>query len=703
MSFRARKSRKIELPVIQLEPIVELWILRVMIPLEGHRNFITTIGLDSDELASCFGLSSYPENESEDEHYTQEKYRLLLKQRYHAVEKKAGGIDFPDLLNQNLKVLAKQIGLNEIERSILGFAIIMRSHRLLDDTLDWLGMDLNTLKVIHILSVILGIPERDVRLALNSKSALSQTGLVTIDRRHRNSLSRKLDVLSSSFCDRLMTESGSPFDWLRDMIAPSPLPELQLSDYPHIKETLDSLLPYLRHITSYRRKGVNFLIHGAPGTGKTQLVRALAAALNFSLYEIACEDEDGDPLVGEQRLRAHGVAQQFLHNSVAMVLFDEAEDVFTNGHFLRDSQSPAQRRKAWMNRMLEKNPCPTFWLTNSIEAIDPAFIRRFDWIINVPVPPKSQREQIIRNKCGQLLDEKSVKKLATYETLAPAVIDRVSNVVNCIRGELPADKLSTTLTGMIHNTLIAQGHREYRTKEALELPQFYDPEFIHCDADIVQIVSGVKNASARICLYGPPGTGKTAYSHWLAEQLGKPLHVKRGSDLFSKWVGETESNIAQIFEIAEEEDAVLLIDEVDSFLMDRKDSRNSWEITGVNEMLSRMEEFKGVFVASTNRLECLDSAALRRFDLKIEFNTLRPEQAWKLFQTVCQTINIRRPKNNLKSELNKIEGLTPGDFALVVRQHRLRPIHEAKSFLERLLAECALKNPYHRKPIGFVS
>ena len=84
------------------------------------------------------------------------------------------------------------------------------------------------------------------------------------------------------------------------------------------------------------------------------------------------------------------------------------------------------------------------------------------------------------------------------------------------------------------------------------------------------------------------------------------------------------------FERAEADGAILLIDEVDSFLQERKGAEKSWEVTQVNEMLTQMESFGGLFIASTNLMDGLDAASLRRFDLKVRFDYLRPDQAWAL-------------------------------------------------------------------------
>jgi SpoVK/Ycf46/Vps4 family AAA+-type ATPase len=202
-------------------------------------------------------------------------------------------------------------------------------------------------------------------------------------------------------------------------------------------------------------------------------------------------------------------------------------------------------------------------------------------------------------------------------------------------------------------------------------------------------------------LFGAPGTGKSAYSRWLADYLDKPLHVKRGSDLLSKWLGGTEKNIARIFKEAEQDNAVLLIDEVDSFLQDRNSSQHSWEITGVNEMLTRMEAYNGVFIASTNRLDDLDAASLRRFDLKVKFDALKPQQAWKLLLSHCQALGLPEPDASLQRRLQTLDGLTPGDFAVLERQHRFRPITDVTALIDALYAECALKTPLQRQPMGF--
>ena len=108
----------------------------------------------------------------------------------------------------------------------------------------------------------------------------------------------------------------------------------------------------------------------------------------------------------------------------------------------------------------------------------------------------------------------------------------------------------------------------------------------------------------------------TRQRYHLAEVLDRPLMLKRASDLQSKWLGEAEQNMARMFRDATTDGAVLLLDEADTFLRDRRGAEKSWEVSQVNEMLTQLETFHGVFIASTNLMESLDQAALRRFELK---------------------------------------------------------------------------------------
>lgn len=168
--------------------------------------------------------------------------------------------------------------------------------------------------------------------------------------------------------------------------------------------------------------------------------------------------------------------------------------------------------------------------------------------------------------------------------------------------------------------------------------------------------------------------------------------VRRASDLLSCWVGATEQNIARAFEEARKDDAVLLIDEADSFLQDRRGAGHSWEVTQVNEVLTQMENFEGVFIATTNLIKTLDQAALRRFDMKLLFKPLTARQSRELFLRHAATLGIADTMTEATlAKVGALDNVTPGDFAAVARQSKFAAAATAEDFHARLKADCELK------------
>ncbi len=145
----------------------------------------------------------------------------------------------------------------------------------------------------------------------------------------------------------------------------------------------------------------------------------------------------------------------------------------------------------------------------------------------------------------------------------------------------------------------------------------------------------------------------------------------------------------------------MLIDEVDSFLSDRRGAQRSWEVSMVNEMLTQMESFSGIFIASTNLMDGLDQAALRRFDLKAKFDFLSTEQVWKLFVRHCKQLDLPHRKKTLPQQLAALEYLTPGDFAAVARMSRFSPLQSAEAFIQALKNEASHKEQTKKQKFGF--
>lgn len=678
---------------------IQQWILRGLVCLGGYKHWIGKNGLTNDDIARAIEMDiliEIPVNRDYPQPVLAE-----LKARLIKLEENGVNNDKPIELAHNIGKLQKLVSLNATECTILEFCVLLHSEDVLEQTMELFG-SLSNAKLCQILSVLLDLPRQDVQKALSTHGQLFQTGLVRVDMAQSLAMRNKLDLLGNGFTERMLSSEEEPILLFMHSFFQAPAAQLALADYAHIEPGLRTLLPYLRHALGNASNGVNVFIYGSPGTGKTQLARVLANEIGASLFEVSSEDSDRDPINGEGRLRALRAAQTVLANKRCMIVFDETEDVFADGSGIFGKKSTAQTRKAWINRMLEENPVPCLWLSNSVDEIDPAFIRRFDIVLELNVPNKSQRAGIIKSLGGELLSDANINQLADVEQLSPAVVSRAVRVVKAIRSNLACEDTSTAVTRLIDSTLVAQSHAPIKLRNANQRPDFYDTAYVNADVCLEQMASGIAAAgSARLCLYGPPGTGKSAFGGWLADKLEKPLLVRKVSDIVSSYVGETEKNLARAFREAEIENGVLLLDEVDSFLQDRRRANRNWEVTEVNEMLMQMEAFGGVFVASTNLMEGLDQAALRRFDLKVKFGYLQPEQAWQLFLRHAEALHLPVDEISRDAFDRKFKVLTPGDFAALARQSRFRPIKTASDMLRALEAECALKEDGQRQAIGF--
>ncbi len=662
----------------EIYELTTLWTLRAIFNLGGERELLRS---GCDDVLDFLGIESKEPKEEEIQN---------LKNRFEILEKSQISCGLKDL-EHNLNLLQENLGLNSTERDILRFVAIMYNYEVISNACSLLG-DLNNIQATKAISKILNLRFGDVQKAFKKDGIFAKTSIVKLENNVHN-LKYKIDVINNNFMCDLFVKCESMDEIFESSIKPCSKTNLTTKNYPHIKEDVKILLSFLKNAVRKKQKGVNVLLYGSAGTGKTELSKVIASELNLKLFEVAYDDEYGYA-TEDRRLRSYCLAQNVLSAGSNLLMYDEAEDIFNT-----NNDEKRQYGKAFINRSLETNELPTIWLTNNIYCMDEAVVRRFNLAIEIGIPTEDVRAKIIKKYSENLIDNKLVKKLAKNQFVAPAVVSNASLVVSNLNTK---DK-NKAFERVISNTLKAQGYDEIEKDEkpSADLPSSYDPNFVNSDCDLNELIQGIKESkSARICLYGVPGTGKSAYTKFIAKSLKKPIIIKKGSDLLSMFVGGTEKNIALAFKEAKDKKAVLVFDEVDSFLQDRSMAARSWEVTQVNEMLVQMESFDGIFIATTNLIDNLDKACLRRFDLKLEFGYLLPDQAQNLFKKECALLKVKFDENASK-KVSSLGLLAPGDFASVRRQAKFRPIKNGDDFCHRLELEVALKNEEKSVKIGF--
>jgi transitional endoplasmic reticulum ATPase len=678
-----------------------LWTLRMLGPLRGYTRLPRVYELDRDEILDWIGLGRINPKKVDTGAVLKR-----IQQRLVQVEKARRPTLGSTALAKNVAWLGESLQLSEPERRILEFMTLIEGSAVLGLVSETLG-PVNHVQVVKAIAVVLDLHPSVIDEALGPKGRLVSTGLLRFEHDSDLKLRAKLRVLSG-LQDALLRENFEPGHILERFFSLSRTARLTRQDYQHVAEDFELLVTYITNASHDKSSGANILLHGRPGTGKTELARALAQEAGLDLYEVALSNRHGLALEPEDRLSAYRLAQELLaRRNGSVILFDEIEEVFS---VVSDSQADrkASRKKAWINRLLEDNPVPAFWIGNSIEQFDPAFLRRFDYVMELEPPARPVRRRLLEKYFQSMPVRQSwIERVADKGSLTPAVIERAARVVNMLQvSDTP--KTENALERIMRNSLEVQGltDRTLGTASHADKPIPFSLDYLQADCDLAALIAGMERvSSARVCLYGPPGTGKTALAHHLANRLGQALHVRRASDLLDRYVGITEQRIARMFRDAQRQGDILLLDEADSFLRSRETARQSWEVTQVNELLIQIESFQGIFIAATNLFESLDEAVLRRFDLKIRFDYLKPSQAWNLFTRILQDaerwdVSEAAP---WQKRLEKLLNLGVGDFATVLRQLRVRGVTlSGDTLIEELEHESSMKPEGRRRPMGFI-
>lgn len=468
------------------------------------------------------------------------------------------------------------------------------------------------------------------------------------------------------------------------------------------KEDQALAVEILKNAIDAKKEGVNLLLYGADSLDKRgQLVELLegAQAVAYVLKPqdaSAWREQGAIAYVAQRYLGASGEDRAVLIvEKPSQVLERKPSDMMRAIFGLETEIGSIQPMD---ELLLESNPVVAIWAGPGADRLNEECVSRF--MFHAPLKRGSRedrREQLQQYAKELKLSRAAQKELLGLEDVSAKQLE-VALVAARLSGATNKTGMEAALIRTIKRSLAAL--KRDTSAAAKECVTEYSLKYLNYSGKFgpEQILKALQlRPKGSICIYGPPGTGKTQFVEHLAQKLGIRLISKRASDLLSKWVGENEKNIAEMFQEAEAQEAILFLDEGDSFLRDRSQADASWEVSKVNELLQCMERFPGIFIVATNLFKGLDTAALRRFTFKMELRALRPEQRWEMF---VQEAGVKGNASNYskaqkdawRGALVLMHQLAAGDFATVKRQcillgETLTPAQ----WIEQLQIECDLK------------
>ncbi|MEM2214114.1 MAG: CDC48 family AAA ATPase [Candidatus Nezhaarchaeales archaeon] len=486
---------------------------------------------------------------------------------------------------------------------------------------------------------------------------------------------------------------------------PKAIPRVTYEDIGGLKDAIQKIremveLP-LRHPELFQRLGIEppkgVLLYGPPGCGKTLLAKAVANETNAQFYAIS-GPEIMSKFYGESEERLRQIFKEAEENAPSIIFIDEIDAIAPKREEVTGEVEKriVSQLLTLMDGLESRGRVVVIAATNRPNAIDPALRRpgRFDREIEIGVPDKQGRLEIlqIHTRNMPLAEDVDLNKLAEMthgftgadlaalcKEAAMRALRRVLPEINLEAESIPAEVLNKLIVTMqdflnalkeIEPSALREVYVEIPNvrwsdiggleeakqalKEAVEWPLKY-PEIFE--------KANIKPPRG-ILLYGPPGTGKTLLAKAVATESEANFVSIKGPEIFSKWVGESERAIREIFRKARQAaPCIVFIDEIDAIAPRRGGDIGDAHVTDrvVNQLLTELdgiEELRGVVViAATNRPDIVDPALLRpgRFDRLIYVPPPDAKAREEIFK-----IHLRGKPLGADVNIQKLVSLTEG-------------------------------------------
>jgi len=384
----------------------------------------------------------------------------------------------------------------------------------------------------------------------------------------------------------------------------------------------------------------SMLLYGPHGSGKEEFAQKLLDKLNLSYEEYSIADSE--KTIQNKLLE--------MKQGKKAYIIKYSERLFLN--LDKSLNSTPDYMSYLLQDILRFNQRPIFFIVDDINKIDINLASSFTFRIGFDYMDKAQKD---------------VAYQTFFKQEPPSKLDKITKLVledfsRTVRKATALGCLSNNEE--LYSILEDEVKFKYKGQEYTSNGNAFSNELINPSIDLTTLTQKLCSTKSNfsMLIYGPPGTGKSYYLRYLAEQLGCQTLEKTATDLFSKFQGEPARKVAEMFAEQESKKALLILDEVDEILKSRANASEfeAWKVDMINAFLTCLDRAKYPVACTTNFIEKIDSAILRRFTFKFKFDYLTSEQnkiAYKHFF-----------KKEAPKELGVIKNLTNGDFSTVKRQ-----------------------------------
>ncbi|HET6589971.1 MAG TPA: CDC48 family AAA ATPase [Candidatus Nitrosocosmicus sp.] len=544
-----------------------------------------------------------------------------------------------------------------------------------------------------------------------------------------NSISpiNKVTIIDSHITEFIISSiSKAPLKGLMPRITYEDIGGLK-NEVQKVREMIE--LP-LRHPEIFERIGIEapkgVLLYGPPGTGKTLLAKAVANETNANFYSIG-GPEIMSKFYGESEERLREIFKQAEESSPSIIFIDEIDSIAQKREevFGDIEKRIVSQLLTLMDGLIGRGKVVVIGATNRPNAIDPALRRpgRFDREIEIGIPDKNGRLDIlqIHTRGMPLMDDVDLEYFARVtHGFVGADLESLSKeaAMRSLRRELPKINMeqSKIPIEILNKIKITNNDFEDALKDiqpsALREIQIQRPNTLWEDIgglseikeELSQVVEwplkysylfteGDVKPPKGILLYGPPGTGKTLIAKAVAATSESNFISVKGPELLSKWVGESEKGVREIFRKARQASpCIIFFDEIDSVAPRRNTGAGSSDTNVTDRMVSQLlteidglEDLKGVvIIGATNRPDIIDEALLRpgRFDRIMEV-PLPDKNARRQILSIQTKKKPLDPTCDLDKIADMTEGYTGADIEGLVNAAAILAIKEHINLMEK--------------------